>query len=335
MKALQEAAVAVYGASGHTGRFVVDELRRRTLPAVVVGRTASRLPADLPARAATIDDPASLDRAFAGCAVVVNCAGPFLDTAAPIVDAALRAGCSYVDVTAEQASAQSTFDTYDGPSRAAGVTVIPAAGFYGGLADLLASALVGDAGAERITTAIALDHWWPTEGTRRTGARNRVPRVVVEDGRMAPMVLPAERVDWTFDAPHGQQPMVELPFSEIITISRHLKVRSLRTYLSAACLDEIRNAATPPPAAVDARGRSAQRFAMEIVAVGAAGTRRAKAYGQDIYAVSAPIVVEAASRLLAPSFPRRGALALGQAFEARDFLRALAPAHLAVELDPS
>jgi len=327
-------AVAVYGASGHTGRFVVDELRRRALPVVVAGRTPSRLPAALPARTAAIDDPASLDRAFAGCAVVINCAGPFLDTAAPIVDAALRAGCSYVDVTAEQASAQSTFETYDQPAREAGVTVIPAAGFYGGLGDLLASALVGDGSVETITTAIALDHWWPTEGTRRTGARNRFPRMVVEDGRLVPMV-PAGTVGWTFDAPHGRQPMVELPFSEVITIFRHLKVRSLHTYLTAASLDEIRDAATPPPMAVGARGRSAQRFAMEVVAVGAMGTRRAKAHGQDIYAVSAPIVVEAATRLLDPSFPRRGALALGQAFEAADFLRALSPAHLVVELHPS
>jgi hypothetical protein len=73
---------------------------------------------------------------------------------------------------------------------------------------------------------------------------------------------------------------------------------------------------------------------MEVVAVSAAGTRRAKAHGQDIYAVSAPIVVEAAARILDPSFQRRGALALGQAFDARDFLHAIAPAHLIVELDP-
>ncbi len=325
-------AIAVYGAGGHTGRFVVAELRRRSLPVVAVGRTPSRLPADLPARTATIDDPASLDRAFAGCGVVVNCAGPFLDTAVPVADAALRARCSYVDVSAEQAIAKSIFESHDPPAREAGVTVIPAAGFYGGLADLLASALVGDGGAERITTAIALDHWWPTEGTRRTGARNRAPRVVVENGRLLPMALPAGQMEWTFDAPHGRQAMVELPFSEVITISRHLKVRSLHTYLSANALDDVRDAATPPPTAVDERGRSAQRFAMEVVAAGATGTRRAKTHGQDIYAVSAPIVAEAAARLLEPSFPRHGALALGQAFDAGDFLRALAPAHLAVEL---
>jgi uncharacterized protein YbjT (DUF2867 family) len=331
----RHAAVAVYGGAGHTGRFVVDELLRRDLPVIVVGRNAARLPTDLSARTATIDDPISLDRAFAGCAVVINCAGPFLDTAGPVVDAALRAGCSYIDVTAEQASAKSTFERDDRAAREAGLTVIPAAGFYGGLADLLASTLSVAGEAHQVTIAVALDHWWPTVGTRRTGARNTVPRLVIVNGQLQPMTLPAERVDWTFDPPFGRQTMVEMPFSEVITVSRHLEVRSLHSYLNTSSLDELRDVATPAPMAIDAQGRSAQQFAMDVVVAGASGTRRAKAHGQDIYAVSAPIAVEAAMRLLESSSSRVGALSLGAAFDAADFLRALPSSHLAVELSPA
>ena len=104
-------AVAVYGATGHTGNFVIAELLRRGLPVVAVGRDVSRAPAGVAARVAPIDDAAALDRAFAGCSVVINCAGPFLDTATPIIDAALRAGSAYLDVTAEQASARATFES--------------------------------------------------------------------------------------------------------------------------------------------------------------------------------------------------------------------------------
>ena len=57
-----------------------------------------------------------------------------------------------------------------------------------------------------------------------------------------------------------------------------------------------------------------------------------RASGQDTYAVSAPIVVEAALRILQPGFYRRGALAIGHAFEASDFRHALAPAHMTVDL---
>ena len=328
-------SIAVYGAGGHTGRFVVREALRRGLPVVAVGRDASRLPAGVPSRSAGVDDAAALARAFAGCGVVINCAGPFLDTAPAVSSAALRAGCGYVDVTAEQASAQATFEAADERARAAGLAVIPAAGFYGGLADLLATALVGDEPVDDMTVAVALDHWWPTPGTRKTGERNQVPRVVIEDGHLVPMALPAARSEWTFAPPHGAQPIVELPFSEIITIGRHLRVRKLRSWLNLTSLEEIRDASTPAPAASDDQGRSAQRFEMVVQARDGARIQRAIARGQDIYAVSAPLVVEAAARMLRPSFDRSGALSLAQAFDATDFLQSLQPEHLAVEVDRS
>ena len=328
--------VAVYGASGHTGRFVLAELRRRGLPAIAVGRDGATLPAGVPARVAAIDDARALDAAFDGCAVVINCAGPFLDTAGPLIESALRVGTSYLDVTAEQASALAVFERFDAPARAAGVAVIPAAGFYGGLADLLATALLGadaaQADASDLTVAVALDRWWPTDGTRKTGERNTAPRLIVDDGRLVPMPLPAAESTWTFGAPHGRQATIALPFSEVITISRHLQVRRLQAVLTRSSLDEIRDASTPPPTATDALGRSAQRFEMVVEARRGESVRTAVARGQDIYAVSAPLVVEAAVRLMRREVARSGALALGQAFDARDFLRALAPEHLGVEL---
>ncbi|CAN7165461.1 saccharopine dehydrogenase NADP-binding domain-containing protein [Acidovorax sp. LjRoot129] len=116
-------AIAVYGAAGHTGQFVVQEALRRGLPVVAVGRSAARLaevtPAHVPQRVADLSDPAALAEAFAGCAVVIHCAGPFLDTAAPVAQAALRAGCHYIDVTAEQASAQATLASLNGISTMA------------------------------------------------------------------------------------------------------------------------------------------------------------------------------------------------------------------------
>jgi hypothetical protein len=119
--------------------------------------------------------------------------------------------------------------------------------------------------------------------------------------------------------------MVELPFSEVVTIARHLRPRSLRAHLTRASLDEIRDGATPPPTAADASGRSAQRFEMVVQARRGDALRTAVARGQDIYAVSAPLVAEAAQRLLRPGFALAGALALGQAVDAHDFLAALSP----------
>jgi len=64
----------VYGAYGHTGRFVTAELRRRGMEPILSGRDHVELAAlgaehpDLEQRAAAVDDVPSLRRAVAGAA---------------------------------------------------------------------------------------------------------------------------------------------------------------------------------------------------------------------------------------------------------------------------
>ena len=323
--------VAVYGAAGHTGRFVIRELARRGFGATAIGRNAASLAAaDFPTgvarEVASIDDPAALDRALAKADAVINCAGPFLDTAEPLVEAALRARIPYLDVAAEQGSAQGLFDRHAGAAEAAGVVVMPAMGFYGGLSDLLVTSAMGDwTQADEVRIGIALDSWKPTEGTRVTGRRNTIPRLNIRDGELSLLAAPELEPAWSFAAPFGAQDVVELPFSEVILIERHLRVARLSTYLNAAPLRDLRDAATPPPEAVDASGRSAQTFLVEVEVRQGDVVRRASARGQDIYAVTAPLVVEAVGRILSTAKGRGGVFAPGALFDAADFLTALAP----------
>lgn len=329
--------IAVFGATGHTGAFVGAELASRGYAPVLVGRDAGRLEAagrmlGAETRLGTIEDVASLERAFDGVAAVINCAGPFLDTAPPVIEAALRTGVHYLDVTAEQRSVLDTFEHHGEAARERGIVVLPAMGFYGGLADLLASA-IGDglAAIDRIRVAVVLDRWWPTPGTRRTGERNTFKRCVVEGGRLAPLPDPAPTARMDFPQPFGEQEMLAVPFSEIVTLSSHLPASSIHSYINVASLQDIRDARTPPPVATDASGRSPQQFLMEVVVDGAGETRRATARGRDIYAVSAPLVVEAAARIIDGRARCAGVAAAGALFDARDFLAALSPDPLAVE----
>ena len=320
--------VLVYGANGHTGRFVVDELLRRGVTPVLSGRSAPALEAlarelgGLEWRSWALDDGATppLD----GVDVVVNCAGPFLDTALPVATAAVAAGAHYLDVTAEQAAVQGVYRELAGAARSAGVGVVPAMAFYGGLADLLATSGSAAGPADEITVAIALDRWWPTEGTRVTGRRNTVRRLVVSDGRLAPLAEPAPVTTWRFPDPFGEQHMVGLPFSEVVTIARHLPVVELHSYLNTGSLNDVRDPATPPPVATDESGRSDQRFAVEVVVRRGGQERTITASGRDIYAVTAPIVVEGAVRLLTGRTLTTGVAAPGEIFDAEEVLAVLA-----------
>jgi short subunit dehydrogenase-like uncharacterized protein len=337
-----DANVLIYGAYGHTGRFVVAAMLRQGLTPVLSGRDPARLAAlagqfpGLEVRQAAVSDSHSLAAAVRGARVVVNCAGPFLDTALPVMAAAVRAGAHYLDVTAEQPAVQQVYQAYGQLGARPDVVVIPAMAFYGGLPDLLATAAAADTvgweAVDEVTVAIGLDRWWPTEGTRITGRRNTATRLVVDGGRLVPVPQPASLRDWEFPAPLGRQAVTGIPFSEVVVLARHLEVRRISTYLSAAALEDIHDPATPAPAAVDAEGRSAQRFAVDVVVRRGAQERRISAAGRDIYAVTAPLVAEAARRLVDGRVKALGAVAPGEAFDAADFLDALSPRDLALNL---
>jgi short subunit dehydrogenase-like uncharacterized protein len=314
-------------------------LLQRGFAPVAIARDGAKLAASgyqdrgVAIRTAFIDDPASLDRALAGVAAIIHCAGPFLDTAEAVGAAALRAGIHYLDVTAEQAAARATLETFGDRAREARVIFMPAMGFYGGLADLLATAAMGDWDrADDIRIGIALDSWHPTKGTRITGARNTAQRMVIADGRLTPLPEPVPQIGWDFSGPFGRQAMTELPFSEVVLIAQHLRTSELHTYLGDAALRDIRNPATTPPTAADEEGRSAQIFQVEVRVRRDGATRRAMARGRDIYAFTAPLVCEALQRILSGDVRGHGAQAPGAILDARSFLQALVPELQALEV---
>jgi hypothetical protein len=79
-------------------------------------------------------------------------------------------------------------------------------------------------------------------------------------------------------------------------------------------------------------GRSRQHFLVEAVARRGNRQRRAIARGRDIYALTAPLVVEAAERVTTGNSARRGAFALAGAFEPRAFLGALTHCYSSLEI---
>ena len=102
--------------------------------------------------------------------------------------------------------------------------------------------------------------------------------------------------------------------------------------MNDAPITDLHNPDTPAPEAADESGRSSQAFLMEEIARQGNAARRAVAHGRDIYAVTAPIVVEATRRAVDGLSRITGVVAAGEVFDARDFLRSLAPAHLSFEI---
>jgi short subunit dehydrogenase-like uncharacterized protein len=280
-----------------------------------------------------MNDPASLDQAVSGAAAIINCAGPFIDTTTPVIEAALRSGIHYLDVAAEQPAVLAVFDRFAEAARNVGIVIVPSMAFFGGLGDLLATAAMGDwAVADEICIAVALDSWQPTRGTRLTGQRNPGQHFNFSNNRLERGDPSPARI-WNFPAPFGPQGVEGLSLAETILISRHLHTPEIRAYINVAPLSDIRDPDTPVPTAADESGRSSQVFLVDVVTQRGSEKRRILARGRDIYAFTAPLVVEAVERILDGRVCGSGALAPGETFDSTDFLRALTPEYLTFEPD--
>ena len=123
----------LYGAAGHTGSLIARHAQERGHRPLLAGRSAPAITAlatrlDLPYRALALDDPAALHGALADVDLVLNAAGPFLHTAAPLAEACLSAGVHYLDIGNELQVFRTLYDLHQ-RAQAAGVAIIPGVGF--------------------------------------------------------------------------------------------------------------------------------------------------------------------------------------------------------------
>jgi short subunit dehydrogenase-like uncharacterized protein len=138
-------SLLIYGANGYTGELIARRAAARGLPAILAGRRAEALEPlarelGRSFRAFALDRPASIDPGLGGVTVVLNCAGPFSRTAAPLAEACLRARIHYLDITGEIAVIEA-MAARDSEARRLGVTLLPAAGFDVVPSDCLAAHL--------------------------------------------------------------------------------------------------------------------------------------------------------------------------------------------------
>lgn len=135
----------IYGANGYTGELIAREAQRRGLQPVLAGRSRERVgrlagELQLPFRAFELGGTDETAKQLEGVKLVLNCAGPFSATSAPMIEACLAARAHYLDITGEinvfvHAHAQHV------RAREAGIVICPGVGFDVIPTDCVASAL--------------------------------------------------------------------------------------------------------------------------------------------------------------------------------------------------
>ena len=122
----------IYGAYGYSGRLIVASALRRGLKPIVAGRDAARrrpwrVSLACPIAPSISATPRRHARALEGIAVVLNCAGPFTQTATPMIAACLAERAHYLDINGEWRILDA-MGQRDAEFTAAGIMVMPSVG---------------------------------------------------------------------------------------------------------------------------------------------------------------------------------------------------------------
>lgn len=229
-------AILLYGANGYTGELCAREAVARGLAPILAGRRPEAIEPlaaelGLEARAAPLDDAASLRAALDGVACVLHCAGPFSLTSRPMVDACLERRVHYLDITVEIEVFEAVFRR-EREAAEHGVALLPGAGFdvvpSDGLAARLHEALPE---ATRLDLAFASVGGSWSRGTLVTmleGARKG--SCVRRGGRYVP-IRPGSLVRTVELEPGQPRTAVAIPWGDQATAFRTTGIPDITTWV--------------------------------------------------------------------------------------------------------
>jgi len=130
---MQQNSFLLYGANGYTGELIARYAAQYDLQPILAGRREAPLKElsnrlGLPYKVISLDDTAALVQALKEVKLVVHAAGPFHLTARPMVEACIQAGAHYLDINGDIGVFEMLRE-YDQAARAAGIMLLPGAGF--------------------------------------------------------------------------------------------------------------------------------------------------------------------------------------------------------------
>jgi short subunit dehydrogenase-like uncharacterized protein len=333
--------LAVLGATGYTGRLIVERARELGVPLRLVGRRRDALEAlareGEEVRVADARHERELIDAFGGAFAVASTAGPFLDVGTRPVAAAIAVGAHYLDTSGEQEFACTVYDGFDESAAERDLVLLTSFGFDyvpGDFAARLAAEAL-DEPIDEIVVAYSTSGTATSVGTRRTVGHIMGQRLRAwEGGRRVPSRFGRTTRRVTF--PFGERTVVEWGGTEPITVPRHTDVRAVRSYFRAPRLASLGGLVGSVAGPIvrrfagvggDPSAEERARARWTVVGEARSGSRRRRAtlVGTDFYGLTAELLVRACEALRAGEARGAGALAPAQAFDVHAFTPRLAP----------
>jgi len=224
----------IYGAYGYTGSLIARAAIERGLTPTLAGRDGTQVRAlaeelVLPYRIFDLDDTDALDTAVEATQLVLHCAGPFIHTAAPMVEACLRTGTDYLDITGE-IDVFEQLAARDAEAQSADAMLLPGVGFDVVPTDCLAAHL-----HQQLPDAIQLELAIFARGEISRGTATTAIEQLGEGGKIRRNgTLQRVPTGWktrTVDFGRGPVQVITIPWGDVATAYHSTGIPNITTYM--------------------------------------------------------------------------------------------------------
>ncbi|WKX73580.1 trans-acting enoyl reductase family protein [Streptomyces sp. XD-27] len=179
--------IVVFGATGYTGELVARALVAQGARPVLAGRSARRLErlaaelggelGGLETAVAEADRPRTVRQLVDRGDVLISTVGPFDRWGDPAVEAAIGAGATYLDSSAEQRFIRRVFEHFGPPAAAAECGLLTAFGFEWAPGHLAGALALREAGPDAVRVDIG---YFPHGGGKSRGTRASLKGFMLE-----------------------------------------------------------------------------------------------------------------------------------------------------------
>jgi len=261
----------IYGAAGYTGRMASTNAKAQGLDFVIAGRPQDEdrlaaLATDLGVdfRLFTVDDQGGVRTSLEDIDVLLNCAGPFMRTAEPLMRACIGAGVHYLDIAAELDSYRLA-EALDAEAEAADVMLLPGSGGSVAMLGSLASHAAKRVAAPRkLSIALHVAGGF-SRGSAVSASENLTTKTLHRVG--GTLVARSSEEVRAFDFGNGPATSFPVTLPDLITIWRATGIPDIETFVhvTEGAFPEGDPAAMPDGPTLEQREANRYHAAVEVV----------------------------------------------------------------------
>lgn len=224
----------IYGANGYTGEIIAELAVKNGLKPLLAARSGDKLiplaqRLGLNYEVCALDNKDDLYELLSKSTIFLNCAGPFMYTAKPAVEACIEKSVHYLDITGEYYVFEA-MRARDGMAKAKQMMILSGVGFDVVPSDCLALHLKNKLPrATHLTLAFAALKGGMSRGTAKTTVQGMgVGGMIRENGKLKPVPLVYKTAEIDFGP--FKSPAVTIPWGDICTAYYSTGIPNIMVY---------------------------------------------------------------------------------------------------------